>query len=54
MKKQLFVAQPSENGGFEVAKWSEKEQNYLPFESVHTEKEAKQRATELNAEEQGK
>ena len=52
MKRQIYVAQPSEAGGYEVAKWSENEQNYLPFEPNYTIEGAKQRARELNAEEE--
>ncbi len=52
MTKQMYVAQPSEKGNYEVAKWCEKEQNYLPLKTNLSEKEAKQRAKELNAEEQ--
>ena len=53
MKRQIYVSQPSEKGGYEVAKWSEKEQDYIPLESNYSEAEAKQRAKELNAEDTG-
>lgn len=49
MKRQIYVSQPSEKGGYEVAKWNEKEQNYQPFEANYSEEVAKQRARELNA-----
>jgi len=52
MKRQIYVAQPSEAGRYEVAKWNEKEQNYLPIETNYTVEGAKQRARELNAEEE--
>ena len=48
----MYVAQPSEKGKFEVAKWSEMDQNYLPFETNYSEQVAQQRASELNEEEQ--
>ena len=42
--KQIYVAQPSEDGGFEVARWNEIRQGYFPIESNYTEEVANQRA----------
>ena len=48
----MYVAQPSEKGKFEGAKWREKDQNYRTFETNYYEQVAQQRASELNEEEQ--
>ena len=48
---QMFVSQPSYNEfGWEVARYSEALQNYIPIkgEIYSTEKQAKERAAELN------
>ena len=48
---QIFVSQPSDNEfGWEVARYSEAQQNYIPVkgEIYPTEKQAKERAAELN------
>lgn len=52
MNEQIFVSQPSDKhrGMYEIAKFSEKDDNYIPLrgEIYFTEDEAKQRAHELN------
>lgn len=47
---QKFVSQPSDNGGYEVAKWDEIKQQYIPvFEEVYPMEElALSRAQQLN------
>lgn len=52
MKLQEYVSQPSDRnyGKYEVAKYSEKDNNYIPIkgELYLVEEEAKDRADELN------
>lgn len=48
---QMFVSQPSyDKFGWEVARYCEEQQNYIPIEGeiYPTEKQAKERAAELN------
>lgn len=50
---QRFVSQPSyEKNGWEVARFYEKQQNYIPLkgEIYPTKKQAQERAAELNKE----
>lgn len=52
MKIQKFISQPSDSnlGKYEVAKYSEKDNNYIPIkgELYLVEEQAKDRAKELN------
>lgn len=54
-KIQLYVSQPSDtlSGKYEVAKYSEKDSNYIPIkgEIYPTKETAEERAHELNKEE---
>lgn len=51
MKQQIYVSQPSENGGFEVAKLNEKGTDYIPTHFKYTHKlDADNKARELNGE----
>lgn len=54
-KIQLYVSQPSDThlGMYEVAKYSEKDSNYIPIkgEIYPTKEVAEERANELNKEE---
>lgn len=45
---QKFSTQPSDDGQYEVIRWNELLQKWEPIEWYHTEKEAKERAAELN------
>lgn len=47
---QKFVSQPSDNGGYEVAKWDEIQQQYIPMqgEVYPDENEAIEHAQQLN------
>lgn len=49
---QKFVSQPSDNGGYEVAKWNEIQQQYIPMqgEVYPDENEANERAQQINKE----
>lgn len=54
MKQQVFVVQPNEDGMYEIAKWNEQKDQYIPLrgEKYLTFEDAKSRERELNKEHQ--
>lgn len=51
MKQQIYVCQPSENGGYEVAKLNENGTEYIPTHFKYAYKlDADNKARELNEE----
>lgn len=52
MKQKVFVAQPSEDGMYEVTRWNEQKQQYYPLkgQKFTTSEEAKENALKFNEE----